>query len=117
MISQRGWYTLFLALFLGLSGAGERSTSAQDIDFNEAERMLDLNMVELADQLNMGLRLTTTDQKQFVQSVLTAVRQKRIPRSMVNVVFVWSKNKNAKYPFIYFQIAMRTLASRRGVEL
>ena len=87
------------------------------IDVNEAERMLVLNMVQLEDQLVKGLRLTTADQKQYIQVVLLAVQNGQIPRAMVNVVFVWSLERNAKYPFPCFRIALRTLAARRGVTL
>ncbi len=87
------------------------------IDANEAERMLDLNMVQLEDQLVKGLRLTTADQKQYIQGVLLAVQNGQIPRAMVNVVFVWSRERNPKFPFPYFRIALRTLAARRGVTL
>jgi hypothetical protein len=84
---------------------------------NEAERMLELNMVQLEDQLVNGLRLTNREQRLFIRRVIHEVEQGRLPRSLVNVVFVWAKEKNAKYPFPYFQIAVRILAARRGVDL
>ena len=117
---RSNWKLLLRSTLLGvcvsLSAASATALAQDGLDLNEAERMLELNMVDLRDQLYAGLRLTTQDQKHFIQRVLSAVEQNRIPRAMVNVVYVWSKEKNARYPFIYFQIAIRVLAERRGVS-
>lgn len=110
----------FLQCFLGTAIVAAIPTvidAQSGSTFNDAEKMLSMNMVDLEDQLVKGLRLTTASQKQYIGTILQAVRQERIPRSMVNVVFVWARQKNPKYPFPYFQIAIRTLAKRRGVAL
>lgn len=117
LLGPRSWFNYAILGAVFAVGACSIAKAQDGVDFNEAERMLDLDMVDLQDQLYSGLRLTTSEQRQFIQTVMTAVRQQRIPRAMVNVVYVWSRQKNAKYPFIYFQIAIRTLASRRGVDL
>ncbi len=63
-----------LSMFAWLPTLGNAQSG---IDANEAERMLDLNMVQLEDQLVKGLRLTTADQKQYIQGVLLAVKMAR----------------------------------------
>ena len=83
----------------------------------EAESMLQLNLVELEDQLINGLRAVTPEQRAYLRTVVKAVEDRRIPRSMVNVLFVWSRERNPKYPFPYFRLAITTLADRRGVNL
>lgn len=87
------------------------------IDFNEAERMLDMNVVELRLQLRNGLRVFLPEQEAFLETVLAQVQAGRLPRSMVNMVYVWAKRRNAKVPFPYFEFALRALADRRGVTL
>jgi hypothetical protein len=89
---------------------------AQDgLDFNEAERMMSFNVVELKDQLYFGLRTFQPEQQAFLDQVVQKVDNQEIPRSMVNIVFVWAKKRNPRVPYPYFEIAMRLLAERRGV--
>jgi hypothetical protein len=96
------------------------TTTAWSQDFtqnNQAENLSKVNLVDLESQLVSGLRLTSAGQKQYIAAVMAQVQAARIPRSMVNVVFRWSLERNPRYPFPYFRIAMNTLASRRGVSL
>jgi hypothetical protein len=91
--------------------------SAQDgLDFNEAERMMSFNTVDLRDQLYFGLR-TIPEQRPFIDQVVAKVDSGELPRAMVNVVFVWARKRNPKIPFPYFEIVMRLLAEKRGVLL
>ncbi len=110
--------SLIVPFFLALiSVASVRHSQAQSIDMNEAERMLDINLVDLEDQLVKGLRLFTAEQKNYVHLVVIAVKNQQIPRAMVNVVFVWSKERNPKYPFLYFQPALRAIGKQRGLNV
>ena len=85
--------------------------------FNEAERMLDVNTVELGIQLKRGLRVFLPEQEQFIDRVLVEVGNRRLSRSMVNVIYIWSLRRNPKVPFPYFEFVMRELAKQRGVNL
>ncbi len=101
-----------------MSAFSTGSLQAQDgLDFNEAERMMSFNTVELKDQLYYGLRLFSPEQQAFVDDIVARVEAGELPRSMVNVVFVWSRKRKPKFPFPYFEIAMRLLAENRGVIL
>lgn len=77
--------------------------------------MMSLQTVELRDQLVFGLRTTQTGQQAFLDHVIARVEAGDIPRSMVNVVFVWARKRNPRIPYPYFEIALRLLAERRGV--
>ncbi|HUP79336.1 MAG TPA: hypothetical protein VM260_12365 [Pirellula sp.] len=110
-------YTLssLFAVFTTLSFG---SVFAQEgFDFNEAERMMSFNTVELKDQLYFGLRTFLPEQQAFVDEVVARVDAGELPRSMVNVVFVWSRKRNPKIPYPYFEIVLRLLAEKRGVIL
>ena len=105
-------------LFAALTSISSGVAYAQDgLDFNEAERMMSFNTVELRDQLYFGLRTFLPEQQAFIDDLVTRVDRGELPRSMVNVVFVWSRKRKPKIPFPYFEIAMRLLAEKRGVIL
>ena len=54
---------------------------AQDgLDFNEAERMMSFNTVELRDQLYFGLRTFLPEQQAFVDDVVARVEAGELPR-------------------------------------
>ncbi|MFY8199951.1 MAG: hypothetical protein ACOVLE_04725 [Pirellula staleyi] len=100
---------------IALSSAAPEKVHAQTSDFNEAENMMSFNQVELKDQLIYGLRTFLPEQQAFIDKVLAKVDSGEISRAMVNVVFVWSKKRNPKIPFPYFEAVMRLLAEKRGV--
>lgn len=79
--------------------------------------MLDVNTVELSIQLKRGLRVFLPEQEQFIDRLIVEVNNKRISRSMVNVIFIWAQRRNPKVPFPYFELVMRELAKQRGVNL
>lgn len=91
--------------------------SQDSLDFNEAERMMSFNTVELKDQLYYGLRTFLPEQREFLDRVVVKVDSGELPRAMVNVVFVWARKRNPKIPYPYFEIALRLLAEKRGVIL
>ncbi len=108
---------LGLASLLSTLDRASAQQGFEGFDSNLAEQMLDLNAVELRVQIRNGLRVFLPEQQAFLDSVLTAVDQGRLPRSMVNLVYVWALRRNPKVPFPYFEIAMKALAERRGVSL
>jgi hypothetical protein len=103
--------------FLGLPGLSPPVLGQDALDMNEAERMLDIDVVELRDQLVFGLRTFQPAQQQFIDLVIQKVESKEISRAMVNVVFVWARKRNPKVPSPYFEIVLRLLAERKGVVL
>ena len=116
MINLKSW-TRILAL-TALTLLPVSSGFAQDfVDLNSAERMMQLDAIQLRAQLQSGLRLTSRAQNDYLNVIISAVESGQIPRAMVNVVFVWAIKRNPKYPFPYFQAALRILASRRGIQL
>ncbi len=106
----------WLALPILAIGFGMPMACGQDsVDFNEAENMFSYNVVELRDQLKFGLRVAFPEQELFVDKVISKVDSGELSRSMVNVVFVWSRKRNPRIPFPYFEAVLRLLAERRGI--
>jgi hypothetical protein len=74
-------------------------------------------VADLEQQLTAGLKLRRDQEKAFVDAVISHVEQKRLPVSLVKSVFHWSRRKNPKVPYPYFERAMRLTAEKIGVEI
>ncbi len=118
-VFRRSSFALGLSWMLMSLGSqtSDAQSGAEGLDSNLAEQMLDLNSVELKHQLQNGLRVFLPEQQAFLNTVLAAVDSGTLPRAMVNMVYIWAIRRNPKVPFPYFEIAMRSLAERRGVSL
>lgn len=68
-------------------------------------------------QLEKGLKARRPTDFSFIETVVAAVDNGTIPQQMVNETFDFARSKNAKYPFIYFQFALRKRAAKIGVTL
>lgn len=94
------------------------SVGQQGNSFNSAEQLKSTRRaLPLIDQLRMGLRCNTSSQVAFLEVVVQKVDEGVFTQSMVNVVYKWAIGRNEKYPFPYFQMAMKDLAKRRGISL
>lgn len=108
--------TIVIALLLGLASAAV----AQDAGVTEplaTEAGGGIIVADLEQQLTAGLKLRRDQEKAFVEAVISLVEQKRLPVSLVKSVFHWSRRKNPKVPYPYFERAMRLTAERIGVEI
>ncbi len=115
MSSRRFWMQAVLAGLFGVL-TSKHSWGQEGRSFNSAE-IRTRNTVALEDQLTNGLRVTTPAQRSFVQLVVLRVNQGRLPRAMVNLVYNWALKRNPSVPFPYFQIALRILSRKRGIDL
>lgn len=80
--------------------------------------------VTLRDQLRAGLKARTRADIQFVDNVVLAVDQGRLPRRLVDSTFLWARQRSKTRPgahklrpMVYFQPALTIQASRLGVRL
>ena len=71
----------------------------------------------LEDRLNSGLKSRRPDEFSFVAIVAQRVRTGKIPEALVLQTMQWSLKKNPKFPFYYFQFAVKKQASALGVSL
>lgn len=107
-----------LAFALALLSAG--SAFAQDQFVPEplaGDAQGGIIIADLEDQLTAGLKIRQAEEERFVAAVLMLVEEKRLPVSLVKSVFHWSRRKNPKVPFPYFERAMRLTAEKIGVEI
>jgi len=70
-------------------------------------------------QLEKGLRARRPEEFQFVTLVVTMVGNDTLPLDLVKSVFLWARKKalTTRYPFPYFERALRELASKRGIKI
>ena len=80
--------------------------------------------VTLRDQLVSGLRAFTAADVAFIDSVVLAVNQGRLPRRVVDGTFFWARDRAARRgryrrlrPIVFFQPALKAQARQFGVIL
>ena len=113
MKNRRYWLASVVGAFSWLV---TRNVSAQEgFSFNAAQQ--GRGAATLRDQLLRGLRAATPEQEQFVDQVVVAVEAGRLPRGLVNLMYRWAIERNARVPFPYFQYGLTVLAKRRGISL
>jgi hypothetical protein len=114
---QRRLHRLLVAISIGALILISRPCLAQSADsgVNDAEVNTAGQVVRLEDQLLNGLRVVNPEQRQYVLQIVALVDQGKLPRAMVNAVYVWALKRNPHVPLPYFQVALRALADRRGI--
>lgn len=80
--------------------------------------------VSLRDQLIAGLRAFTKSDIQFIDNVVRAVEQGKLPRRIVDGTFLWARDRAARRsysrrlrPIVYFRPALIARAARLRVAL
>ena len=75
-----------------------------------------IEVADLQDQLENGLRARLPSEFAFIRRVVEMVRADQLPLDLVVGTFQWARRKKP-YPFPYFERALRTLAARRGIPI
>ncbi len=121
MLIRRSWVKAAIAMLAGSSVAGgftaHEAQAQEGYGNNFANNINSMHLVRLDDQLRMGLRCVRPNQIAYVNAVVQAVDEGRLPRSMVNLVYRWSTERNPDVPFPYFQFALEELSRRRGITI
>lgn len=76
-------------------------------------------IASLRDQLEKGLKARLPQEFQFIDRVLYLVEHDKLPVELVRSTFQWAREnaKNKRYPFPYFERALRLRAKERGIEI
>ena len=74
---------------------------------------------DLKFQLEKGLRARRPKEFQFVDLVVKMVRNDTLPLAMVKSTFLWARKKadSTRYPFPYFERALRVRATKQGIKI
>lgn len=80
--------------------------------------------VDLKTQLTAGLKAFTPADRLFIDRVVLAVQQGRLPRQLVDTTFLWARDRAVRRsytrqfrPMVYFQPALTLRARAIGVAL
>jgi len=71
----------------------------------------------LEDELKNGLRVRRPQDVVFLNRVVQLVRNGQLPLRLVRSTFQRSRRRYPRYPFPYFQLALRTRAKQIGVSI
>lgn len=71
----------------------------------------------LEEQLTNRLRATTDTQAEYIRLVVKLVDEKKLEARLVIAVEQYALRKNPRYPFPYFERALRYESAKRGVVL
>ena len=91
----------------------KESSSAFNFSFFQRGR---IQVGDLKQQLESGLRPRTPAEFAFIQRVVTMTKQNALPIKIVKVTFNWARRKRP-YPFPYFQRALTIEAGKRGIRV
>jgi hypothetical protein len=84
-------------------------------DATQAE-VISVDVADLQDQLEAGLRARRSEEFAFIARVVQFVEQGKLRRQLVAETFQWAREKQP-YPYVYFQRAMKLRAAKEGVQL
>ena len=103
----------FLVGLTGLTGL-----LAVDANPFEARQLDAADIAPLVDQLKAGLKARKPSEHLFIERVGQLVEERVLPVSMVLGIFSYARKKHSRYPFPYFQQALRIRAEKEfGVKL
>ena len=92
--------------------AGILTVSIRSFTLNAAD------IAPLVDQLKAGLKARKPSEHLFIEQVGKLVEKRVLPVSMVLGIFSYARKKHSRYPFPYFQQALRIRAEKEfGVKL
>ena len=76
------------------------------------------DIAPLVDQLKAGLKARKPTEHLFIERVATLVEKRILPVSMVLGIYSYARKKHSRYPFPYFEQALRIRAEKEfGVKL
>jgi len=72
----------------------------------------------LKDVLEKGLKARRPVEFEFIGTVVQMVDAGQLPQTLVQSTFLWARKKRVKYPFQYFEFALRQRAKEElGIDL
>lgn len=82
-----------------------------------AQRQPRVEVAQLQEQLEAGLKARLPAEFAFIARVVDLVQQGEFSEELVKSVFTWARRKNKRVPFPYFERAMRIIAERLDVDI
>ncbi len=119
-VPSRSAFRVKVILLIGMLIAITSSAAAQSINTQGQQG----RKISLRDQLTVGLRAKTKADLAFIDKVILAVQQGKLPRRLVDGTFLWARDRATRKslsrrlrPMVYFQPALTLRALRLGIKL
>jgi len=111
------WPTLLLTLAASLSFFAAATTLGQADTL--ARSPVAVEVADLKQQLEKGLRARRPEEFQFVDLIVKMVGNDTLPLALVKSTFLWARKKGltTRYPFPYFERALRVRAAKQGIKI
>ena len=95
------------------------SADESTLESDSAGNPLAVEVADLKEQLENGLKARLPADFAFISKVVTLVEQDKLPINVVKAVFQWARKKGAanNYPFPYFQRALKIRAKKLGIVI
>lgn len=113
-----GWLAVVLLVALMLGQVSNSIAQTNNIGAAQGRQ------VNLKTQLTVGLKAFTPADRLFIDRVVLAVQQGRLPRQLVDTTFLWARDRAVRRsysrqfrPMVYFQPALTLRARAIGVTL
>jgi len=110
------WRALFLAIAAATFVGWTQQAPAQITDGGPPLETGSVVTLNLKTTLEKGLRARRPSEFAFIALVVERVEDGTLPLSVVKSTFGWARKK-VRFPYIYFEQAMRVRAQRLGIEL
>jgi len=93
---------------------GEKQAFSQTF---EPENFTDQRFLQYEQQLNAILKTRREEERQFINQLVTRVREGKLPSKLIQTSFRWVQKKRPQtnFPFIYFEKVLRLQADRAGI--
>ena len=118
-MSQSVRRCLLVILVLGTIQLPARSGAQEMVDTGEVSSpvLLVVQVGDLKDQLEKGLKARRPTDFAFIAKVILLVEMNKLPLSEVKAVFQWARKRGVKtnYPFPYFERALKIRAKKLGI--
>ncbi len=73
--------------------------------------------VTLKQQLEKGLKCRRPGEFEWVRYVVHQVDKGKLPLSLVNICFDWSRKRSKHIPFVYFKQSLIMVSAQQGITL
>jgi hypothetical protein len=107
-------------LILSVAALALTASDARGVEPAAIERALGdgvAKSLDLKEQLEKALKARRPTDYSFIAKVVKQVESGRLPRKLVEQTMGYARSKSQKYPFIYFEFALKKQAEKIGVSL
>ena len=105
--------------FVSVLGVADAPVDNQVVAASQNPGSVGVVVADLEDQLNAVLKSRRPEEFKFIADVVAMVEDDTLPLQLVTSTFLWVKNKKQKekFPWVYFERALRIRAARVGIKL